>query len=97
MTFAVCVEFTLRDEAVADFMPLIAANAQTSLDEELGCLRFDVLSDPARPTEVFLYELYESPGAFQRHLKTPHFKAFDAAVTPMIAEKAIRTYEKVRS
>jgi len=97
MSFAVCVTFTLRPDAAQAFLPLMTANAQASLANEPGCTRFDVLTDPARPDEVFLYELYDDSAAFKVHLDSAHFKAFDAAVADMIADKVVRTFTEVRS
>jgi autoinducer 2-degrading protein len=95
MSYAVCVTFTIQSSQMALFMPLMIANAQTSLADENGCLQFDVLTDPARPDDVFLYELYDDPEAFQVHLSSLHFKTFDAATATMIGQKAIKTYTQV--
>lgn len=93
--FAVCVTFRIVKDAMPAFLPLMHDNAQTSLTQEQRCHRFDVLTDPARPDEVFLYELYADSDAFQTHLASAHFKAFDAAVAPMIAAKDVRTFTEV--
>ncbi|MEM1301676.1 MAG: putative quinol monooxygenase [Pseudomonadota bacterium] len=93
--FAVVVRFQLRADAIDRFLPLMLKNAQISKTDEPGCHQFDVLTDPARPDEVFLYELYTDKAAFDAHLASAHFKAFDAAVTDMIADKGIRTYATV--
>ncbi len=97
MPFAVCVTFTLVSKHIDAFLPLMHTNAQTSLTQEKGCHRFDVLTDPVRPAEVFLYELYDDAAAFQTHLDSAHFRSFDQAVAGMIAAKDIKTYEKVTS
>ncbi len=76
-------------------MPLMLANARTSLRDEDGCHQFDVATDPARTHEVFLYEIYTDRAAFEAHLASVHFKDFDAAVTGMIASKDLRTYSQV--
>lgn len=95
--FAVCVKFQISENQMADFMPLMIANAQASLTQEQGCHRFDVLTDPARPGEVFLYELYQNAAAFDAHLATGHFKSFDANTAGMIKTKDIATYADVAS
>ncbi|WP_282047222.1 putative quinol monooxygenase [Roseibium album] len=95
--FAVTVQFQIRDGMFETFMPLMIENAKASLEGEPGCRQFDVCSDPDRPNEVFLYEIYDDAAAFQAHLKTPHFQAFDVQVAPMISEKSVATYAKVRS
>ncbi|WP_297837197.1 putative quinol monooxygenase [uncultured Roseibium sp.] len=93
--YAVTVVFQIKAEAVEDFLPLMIANAEASLKDEPGCRQFDVCTDPDRPGDVFLYELYDDADAFQVHLQTPHFKSFDAKVAGMIAQKTVRTYAKV--
>ncbi len=93
--FAVIVTFQLVPGSAARFMPLMLENATTSRREEPGCLQFDVATDPALPGEVFLYEIYTDAAAFDAHLASPHFKAFDTAVQDMIAHKHIRTYSEV--
>ena len=97
MSFAVCVTFQVHLDQLADFLPLMKENATRSLQEEPGCMRFDVLTDPSRPGEVFLYELYSDAAAFDEHLASAHFKAFDKAVSGMIADKKIATFSEVRT
>ncbi|MFK7879065.1 putative quinol monooxygenase [Roseobacter sp.] len=93
--FAVVVTFSIKSECLADFLPLMEQNAATSLTQETGCRQFDVATDPMRPNEVFLYELYDNAAAFDAHLTTTHFQTFDAATSSMIAEKSVKTYQKV--
>ena len=95
MAYGVCVTFTIRPHKHAAFMPLMLENARASLASEPGCRQFDVLTDPARPDEVFLYELYDDRAAFDAHLATPHFLRFKEVAADMIAEKREATYEQV--
>ncbi|MEL7253232.1 MAG: putative quinol monooxygenase [Pseudomonadota bacterium] len=95
--FAVTVTFDIHEDQMGAFLPLMQQNAQTSLADEPGCLRFDVCTDPARPAEVFLYEIYEDAAAFDTHLASPHFKAFDAQTRAMITAKVVKTYAQVTS
>jgi len=95
--FAVTVLFEIHDGHLGRFMPMMIGNAKASLEQEEGCRRFDVLTDPDRPGEVFLYELYDDQAAFEIHLRTPHFREFDARVAPMVAAKTVRTYTEVTS
>ena len=95
--FAVVVTFEVKPDSIDDFMPLMLANAEKSLADEAHCHQFDVCTDPQRPNEVFLYELYSDRAGFEVHLGSAHFEAFDITVTDMIASKDVRTYEKVAS
>lgn len=76
-------------------MPIMRANAATSLASEPDCHCFDVLTDPDRPDEVFLYELYNDADAFQFHLDSSHFRSFDGATAKMIESKDVLTYRGV--
>lgn len=95
--YAVVVTFQINPRDWAAFMPLMTANATASLQNEDGCHRFDVCTDPTRAHEVFLYELYTDRAAFDVHLESAHFKTFDTRVAPMIAAKSVATYAKVQS
>ena len=93
--YAVCVSFRIQPGRVGHFMPLIKDNATNSLEKEDGCRRFDICTDPNRPDEVFLYELYDSPDAFALHKASDHYAKFDGSVVDMVAEKIVRTYALV--
>ena len=93
--FAVCVTFQVKSGMMDHFMPLMQQQAVNSLANESGCHQFDVCTDEARPDDVFLYELYEDTAAFELHLASEHFKAFDVAVADMLADKQVNTYQQV--
>lgn len=95
MAFAVCVTFHIKPESLDAFVPLMHENASTSLRNEEGCLRFDVCTDDEQAGEVFLYEVYTSPDAFQIHLVSEHFLKFDSQVKAMIADKQVKTFRTV--
>ena len=88
--YAVTVTFRLRHGTAEAFQPLIRENARAALSEEPGCRRFDVCQPVGGDGhEVFLYELYDDRAAFDAHLASAHYKAFDAATREMIAEKRV--------
>ncbi len=91
--FAVIVELEIRASQMDAFLPLLKENARTSLREEPGCRQFDIcLPDGAGQSDViWLYELYDDAAAFQSHLKSAHFLAFDAAVAEMVSDKRVVT------
>ncbi|MEL7414687.1 MAG: putative quinol monooxygenase [Pseudomonadota bacterium] len=92
--FAVTVRMRVEPGKFDAFMARMAENAAASLKLETECTRFDVWTDPNRPGEVFLYELYASPEAFDLHLASDHFKTFDADVADMLLEKTVATYRE---
>lgn len=68
------------------------ANARASREREPGCRQFDVCVTDDDPGRVFLYEIYDDRAAFDAHLASAHFKAFDATVAPWLETKTVRTY-----
>ena len=92
--YAVTVTFEIDPERIDEFMPLILANARASLGSEPGCHQFDVCRAKSE-SRVFLYEVYEDSVAFQTHLESAHFLDFDAAVSAMIQNKTVMTFDEV--
>lgn len=93
--FAVTVTFTIHDGKMEVFLPLIRKNAQASVADEPGCQQFDVCTDPDRPNQVFLYEIYDDEAAFVAHQQMPHYKAMGAAASGLVAQKDLRTFSTV--
>lgn len=92
--YAVCVTIEVAPEATERFRRLLIAQAKASLIEP-GCRVFDCWSDPERPGQVFLYEVYASRAAFEEHLATPHFLNFDTEAYGMVVEKRVMTWSVV--
>ncbi|MFQ5973223.1 MAG: putative quinol monooxygenase [Alphaproteobacteria bacterium] len=91
--FAIWVVFELEPNAFDPFHDLVVENARTSLRDEPGCRRFDVLvPDGDARDRVALYEIYDDEAAFQAHLEAPHFQRFDAAVRHLVRERRIERY-----
>lgn len=93
MTYAVCVTFELAPEHAEAFHERVAAQARASLAEP-GCRVFDAWTDAARPGTVFLYEIYSDRAAFDAHLATPHFLAFDRETAPWVRAKRALTHDR---
>ena len=56
-----------------EFIQAMLENAQSAVNSEPGCLRFDVIQDAGDANRVWLYEIYTDEAAFQAHLQAPHF------------------------
>jgi (4S)-4-hydroxy-5-phosphonooxypentane-2,3-dione isomerase len=92
--YVVTVEFDILPPHQAEFMRAMTLNAATSLAEEPGCRQFDVCASMKHPEEVFLYECYDSEQAFNLHLASAHFIAFNALTVPWVSGKIVRTYKR---
>ena len=93
--YVVTVEFGIEPASWREFIPLMIENAHLSRTIEPGCRQFDICVDKARPSTVFLYELYDDRAAFDAHLASPHFKAFAAATQKMILGRSILTWQRI--
>ena len=90
--YVVAVLFELDPVRADVFRAAIMENAETSMREEAGCHRFDVSFAPDG-LKCFLYELYTDRGAFDEHLRSPHFISFDARSRVMVLGKRVEAYE----
>jgi (4S)-4-hydroxy-5-phosphonooxypentane-2,3-dione isomerase len=71
--FSLVVQMQVRPDRREEFLAGIAANAEASVRDEPGCLRFDVSAVAADANRFFLYELYTDAEAFEAHKASPHF------------------------
>jgi (4S)-4-hydroxy-5-phosphonooxypentane-2,3-dione isomerase len=94
--YIITVEFRLRPGCVASFLPLIQENARSSLANEPGCRRFDVLLHHDDENHVLLYEIYDDERAFSAHCQTPHFLKFDHASRDLCESKIVQRYTRTR-
>jgi (4S)-4-hydroxy-5-phosphonooxypentane-2,3-dione isomerase len=92
--YVVTVEFDVVPAHQSEFMRAMTLNAAASLAEEPGCRQFDVCVSVKHTEQVFLYECYDSEQAFNLHLASAHFLAFNVLTAPWVAGKTVRTYER---
>ena len=88
----VTVDFRITADHWPDFLAAVGEQAKTSLAMEPACRVFDVaVAADGEPT-VFLYEVYDDRAAFDAHLTTPHFLAFDARVRDWTLAKTVQIW-----
>ena len=71
--FSMVVSMEVRPESREEFLAGMTANAEASVRDEPGCLRFDICSVDGDENRFLLYELYEDAEAFAAHKQAPHF------------------------
>ena len=95
--YIVTVAFHIDPKFGAAFREQMTENARSSRKLERGCLQFDVCNDPMHPDRIFLYEVYADHAAFDAHIASTHYKAFEKAAGAWITAKDVRTYERIFS
>jgi quinol monooxygenase YgiN len=93
--YAVTVLLEVDERYLPEFMNAMCMQANKSLGLEKGCRQFDICVDPAERCRVFLYEIYTDKAAFDAHLKTEHFKAFDRRVSTWLISKKVECWERL--
>ena len=93
--FAVTVAFEIAADKAEAFRAALLEQAQTSLQREFACRRFDVCVDPDRSERFFLYEIYDDAAAFDAHLASAHFRAFDENVSAWVRKKSVVTWQLI--
>lgn len=72
--YVILVEFTFADENLEEAIELLSDMQMQTLENEEGCLVYDVLLSEEDPAIIFIYESYESEDAYTVHCNTPYFK-----------------------
>jgi len=91
--YAVSVVFTIKEEYIDSFRTLIQEHAERTIEQEVGCRRFDIGFDSNDPSRVFLYELYENREAFDLHTKADYLADFFAKATDWIESKEANRWD----
>ncbi len=84
--FALVVSLNVKPDLRDRFLAAAEDDSTSSVRDEPGCLRFDVLRDNADPNRFFFYEVYRDEAAFQAHGQAPHFARWRAAAAEVLAE-----------
>ena len=93
--YVITVQFTVNPANLVEFREAVMEQAKNSLELEDECQHFDVCVAENNPCIVFLYEIYNDISAFNSHLETPHFNAFNERVTPWVSNKIVKSWEKL--
>ena len=70
---ALVVSIESPPESRDRFLAAIREQAGASLEQEPGCLRFDICEAVDDPNRFVLYEVYADEEAWEAHPKTEHF------------------------
>ena len=91
--FVILADFTLKPGMTAGFLEEVGRNAASSVRDEPGCRRFDVITPEDAQDRVVLYEIYDDREAFEAHRGTAHFAAFQRATESLIASRSVGRFD----
>jgi quinol monooxygenase YgiN len=84
--YVIIAPIQIKEGHKDQFIEAIIEDAKGSVNDEPGCLRFDVVQDAGDPNRIWLYEVYEDEAAFQAHTQAPHFIKFRDATQDIRVE-----------
>ena len=84
--YVVIAPIQIKAGSKEQFIKEIIDDARGSVNNEPGCLRFDVVQDAAEPNRIWLYEVYKDEAAFQAHTQAPHYIKFRDATSDLREE-----------
>lgn len=87
----VTVRFAVRPDSFESFLKAMRRQRDASLQHSVGCCRFVIAHNGT--DAVFLYEEYDAPEDFTRHLQTPHFQDFAATTANMVLQKVVEQWQ----
>ena len=90
----VIVNLQVRPDKADDFLDAIHENPVATLNDEPGCLRFDVHRSTEDPHRFILYEIYRDEAAFyEEHRSTAHYRTWRAvAAEYVIRDSHVNTF-----
>ncbi len=90
----VVAKVTAKQEAVEAVKgELLKMVAPTRAEE--GCLEYRLHQDNDDPAVFLFYENWESMACLERHMNSPHFQAYVAAVGDLLADKAVHLLTEI--
>lgn len=78
--YVIVAPIKIKPGHAKEFIEAMLLDAKGSVENELGCLRFDVIQDEEDPNRIYLYEVYKDKAAFEAHLTMPHLKKWRETV-----------------
>jgi quinol monooxygenase YgiN len=81
--YVIIAPIQIKEGFKDQFMGPMLDDARGSVNDEPGCLRFDVIQDAGDSNRIWLYEVYKDEAAFQAHTQAPHFLRWRDATRDM--------------
>lgn len=88
--YVIIAPIQIKEGYKEQFVAAMLDDAKGSVNDEPGCLRFDVIQDATDPNRISLYEVYVDEAAFQAHLQAPHFIKWRDTVQDWRAEGGLQ-------
>lgn len=90
---ALTAVITFRPEDAEELLRVYTELAQAVLDEEPGCLIYQVHQATARHDQVFIYEVYRDQQSLETHRHTSHYLQMRERVANRILQSELTLWQ----
>ncbi len=90
---ALVVAFGAAEGRKDDLIAALKGHAQRTMDNEDGCIRFDVLIPRSGDADIMLYELYRDQAALDEHASSDRLAAFREETKDLVGTRHITITE----
>jgi (4S)-4-hydroxy-5-phosphonooxypentane-2,3-dione isomerase len=87
-------DIDLYPASIDKFMAALKANAAASV-QEAGCREIEIGIPQDNPQHVFIFEIYNSAGAWDSHQATAHFLKFYGIAAPLMSKLDLKPFSSV--
>ena len=88
--YVILVEYTFDEKDIDTAIELLSEMQTQTLENEEGCMVYDLLLSEDDPTTIFIYESYESEAAFKVHTNSKYYKVLvPTKIAPLIKKEKI--------
>ena len=87
--YCIVVSNRVEEGKEKEYLAIMQENAKSSVNNEVGCIQFDILEDFSNPQLFHLYEIYQSPEALAEHKTTPHYLSSREKLANIVAEQSV--------
>ena len=85
----VVVQLEAKAREIDNLLGLARVQARRSMDEEPGCLKFEVLTPRENANRLIFIEHYADRAALHHRLGTERLRAFREAMLPIVSSRAL--------
>lgn len=87
---ALFLEFQFEAEDMDFAIELLTEVQNQTIENEEGCIAYDILLNEEEPNTIYLYECYENKAALDVHNNAAYYKNIvDKQLSPLIKEKRV--------
>ncbi|WP_425667182.1 putative quinol monooxygenase [Vibrio tubiashii] len=87
--YCIIVSNRVKQGREEDYISIMGRNARCSVENEDGCIQFDVLKDINDPQLFHLYEIYQSQQALAIHKQTQHYLLSREQLADIVIEQSV--------